>query len=94
MRSFICCLELYLGRLSRPFVRSKGLPYVQAQEIFSRQVGWKIANAFVVFRDAFDVAFARDGNAVFGAFELSLKVAKILIRLKLRVALYDQHEAG
>ena len=40
-----------------------------------------------------DVAVARHGDAVLGAFELRLQVAEILVGLQLRIALDDHHQA-
>src|SRR5690606_7786177 len=39
-----------------------------------------------------DVTIARDGDAVLRAFELSLKIAEIRVRLELRIALHDDQE--
>jgi hypothetical protein len=47
----------------------------------------------VVFGDVLDVALTRDGDAIFGAFELRLQIAVRVGRLEVRVLLGDDEQA-
>ena len=74
-------LELDLRRLSDGFFicdREVG-PLVQMEDEFRGQIGRKIPHHLVVFRYAIDVALASHSDPVFGAFQLALEIAKILI---------------
>src|ERR1700741_4177536 len=75
-------LELNCWRFLRGFVRAKGLANLKTQEPLRGQIRRKVAHAFVVFRDALDIALARDGDPVFRAFELGLEALKVLIRFQ------------
>ncbi len=74
--------EIYFRRLSNflfVFYREGGLRLVS--EHHRRQVGGEGAHRHVVFLHRFDVAVARDCNAVFGAFQLRLQVAEVGVGL-------------
>src|SRR5512139_2566271 len=57
------------------------------------EVGGEGTHRDVVCLDRGDVAVARDGDAVLGAFELRLQVAEQAVGLELRVVLGDQQQA-
>src|SRR5512135_3409403 len=63
-------LKFNCRRLLRGFVGAEGLTHFETEEPFCRQVGREEAHGFVVFGNPFDVAPARDRDAIFGAFEL------------------------
>src|SRR5688572_30197369 len=74
-------LELDLRRLGDGFFICHGEvgPLFQVEDEFGGQVGRKIPHHLVVFRYAIDVALASYSDPVFGAFQLTLEIAKILI---------------
>lgn len=49
---------------------------LQVQEKFGREICGKVTNHLVEFGHLVDIPLARDGDAVFGAFQLTLKVAE------------------
>jgi hypothetical protein len=76
-------LELDLRRLGDGFFICHGevRPFFQMKNEFRGQVGRKIPHHLVVFRYAIDVSLAGHGDPVFGAFQLTLKIAKVLVSL-------------
>ena len=63
-------------------------------EHHGRQVGREAARQHVVLLHRLDVAVARHGDAVLGAFELHAQVAEGLVGLQVRVLLGHHHQAA
>src|SRR3990172_1754491 len=86
-------LELHLRWLRRGFLCAECLANFQAQQIFGGQVRRKKAYALVILRNVFDVALARDRDAVLSAFQLSLQVAEVLIGFQFGIPFNDDQQS-
>src|SRR6186713_2304410 len=75
------------------FVVDRELRFRLVAENHRRQVLRERAHGHVEFLHRLDIAVARDGDAIFGALELRLQVAEVLVGLKLRVGFGDDEQS-
>src|SRR5262245_40033637 len=85
-------VELHFRRHIRTFFGGKVRLLFEAEQA-CQQNRWESFCRGVVLCDGFIETAALDGNAVLCSLELSLQIAKVAIRLQLRISLRDHEQS-